>query len=64
MKLKYVNDDIKVILKGSDKEILLKNNIEGAQKIKDWMEQGRLLTIHSMEPSLEKIFLKITGREL
>ncbi|AGX42021.1 ABC transporter ATP-binding protein [Clostridium saccharobutylicum] len=64
LKLKYVNDDIKVILKGSDKEILLKNNIEGAQKIKDWMEQGRLLTIHSMEPSLEKIFLKITGREL
>lgn len=64
LKLKYINDDIKVILKDKDTEIMLKNNEEGGFKIKTWMEEGRLLAIHSMEPSLEKIFLNLTGREL
>lgn len=64
LKLKYTNDDIKVILKDRSKEIMLKNNPEGASKIKAWMEEGQLLAIHSMEPSLEKIFLNLTGREL
>lgn len=64
LKLKYTNDDIKIILKDKNKEIMLKNNPEGASKIKAWMEEGQLLAIHSMEPSLEKIFLNLTGREL
>ncbi|MEA4828107.1 MAG: ABC transporter ATP-binding protein, partial [Clostridium sp.] len=64
LKLKYTHDDIKVILKDRSKEIMLKNNPEGASKIKAWMEEGQLLAIHSMEPSLEKIFLNLTGREL
>ncbi|GAA0738640.1 ABC transporter ATP-binding protein [Clostridium oceanicum] len=64
LKLKYMNDDIKVILKDKNKEIMLKNNKEGALKIKEWMEEGKLLAIHSMEPSLERIFLNLTGREL
>lgn len=64
LKLKYTNDDIKVILKDRSKEIMLKNNPEGASRIKAWMEEGQLLAIHSMEPSLEKIFLNLTGREL
>jgi len=64
LKIKYTNDDIKVILKDKDNEIMLKNNLEGALRIKAWMEEGKLITIHSMEPSLEKIFLNLTGREL
>ncbi|PIH04948.1 ABC transporter ATP-binding protein [Clostridium combesii] len=64
LKLKYINDDIKVILKDESKEIMVKNNPESALKIKGWMEKGQLIAIHSMEPSLEKIFLKLTGREL
>lgn len=64
LKLKYINDDIKVILKDKNKEVMLKNDSEGASKIKAWMEEGQLLAIHSMEPSLEKIFLSLTGREL
>ncbi|NFL54378.1 ABC transporter ATP-binding protein [Clostridium botulinum] len=64
LKLKYINDDIKVILKDESKEIMVKNNPEGALKIKGWMEKGQLIAIHSMEPSLEKIFLKLTGKEL
>ncbi|MGH4122747.1 MAG: ABC transporter ATP-binding protein [Clostridium sp.] len=64
LKLKYINDDIKVILKDNHKEIMLKNDAEGASKIKTLMEEGQLLAIHSLEPSLEKIFLNLTGREL
>lgn len=62
LKLKYTTNEIKVILK--DKEIMLKNDEEGASKIKAWMENAQLMAIHSMEPSLEKIFLNLTGREL
>nr|WP_208459533.1 ABC transporter ATP-binding protein [Clostridium botulinum] len=64
LKLKYTNDDIKIILKDGSKEIMVKNNPEGALKIKGWIEKGQLIAIHSMEPSLEKIFLDLTGREL
>lgn len=64
LKLKHTTDDIKVILKEKNKEIMMKNNKEGAIKIKNWIEEGQLLAIHSMEPSLEKIFLQLTGREL
>ncbi|MGO5066092.1 ABC transporter ATP-binding protein [Clostridium sporogenes] len=64
LKLKYINDDIKVILKDKNKEVMVKNDSEGALKIKDWIEEGQLIAIHSMEPTLEKIFLTLTGREL
>ncbi|WP_125154788.1 ABC transporter ATP-binding protein [Clostridium rectalis] len=64
LKLKYINDDIKVILKDDKREIIVKNNQEGALKIRNWMEKGQLIAIHSMEPSLERIFLTLTGREL
>jgi len=64
LKLKYTTEDIKVILRDTDKKIMLKNNLESAIKIKMWMENGQLISIHSMEPSLEKIFLNLTGREL
>lgn len=64
LKLKYAEDDIKVLLKEETKPIIIKNNAEGARQIEGWIKGNRLLSIHSMEPSLEQIFLKLTGREL
>jgi ABC-2 type transport system ATP-binding protein len=64
LKLKYITDEIRIILKDDNKKIFLKNNAESAEKIKDWMTQGKLLSMHTLEPSLEKIFLNLTGREL
>lgn len=64
LKLKYASDDIQVKLKGEDKIVTVKNNEEGAEKIKVWMKDGQVLSIHSMEPTLEEIFLHLTGREL
>jgi ABC-2 type transport system ATP-binding protein len=64
LKLKYSGDDIQVKLKGEDELINIKNNGEGAEKIEAWMKNGQVLSIHSMEPNLEDIFLHLTGREL
>ncbi|AZV57410.1 ABC transporter ATP-binding protein [Clostridium sp. AWRP] len=63
LKLKYAKDDIKVVLRDNE-EVTVKNNRDGAIKIKNWMEDEKILSIHSMEPNLEEIFLDITGREL
>jgi ABC-2 type transport system ATP-binding protein len=65
LKLKYTTKEIKIILRQNEsKEIMLKNNPESAVKIKMWMDNGELKSIHSMEPTLEKIFLTLTGRKL
>lgn len=64
LKLKYRTDDITVTLKGNNEKIHLKNSPETGRKLMDWMSDGSLLTVHTMEPSLEKIFLMLTGREL
>jgi ABC-2 type transport system ATP-binding protein len=64
LKLKYAGNDIKIKLKSEDKPVIIKNNNEGAEQIKCWMKEGQVLSIHSMEPNLEKIFLHLTGREI
>ena len=64
LKLKYAGDDIQVKLKSENNSVIVKNNKEGAEKIESWMKQGQVLSIHSMEPNLEEIFLHLTGREL
>lgn len=64
LKFKHANDNIKIILKRDNQVVMIKNNKEGAVQIKTWMEEGQILSIHSMEPNLEKIFLNLTGREL
>lgn len=64
LKLKYTNNTIKVILKKDNQVMTLKNDSDGASKINKWINEGELLSIHSMEPNLEEIFLRLTGREL
>lgn len=64
LKFKYADDDIEVKLKNEKNTAIVKNNKYGAEKIKGWMENGQVVSIHSMEPNLEKIFLHLTGRGL
>jgi ABC-2 type transport system ATP-binding protein len=64
LKLKYTNNNIKVILKKDNQAVTIKNDREGAARVNGWMSEGQLLSIHSMEPNLEQIFLRLTGREL
>lgn len=61
---KYNKDKkIKVTMKdGSDEEY--KQNADAADKIAELIRQGSLETIHSEEPTLETIFLELTGKKL
>lgn len=64
LKLKYSDEYIEVKLKNNKNLTVIKNNKEDAEKIKCWLESEQVLSIHSMEPNLEKIFLNLTGRGL
>lgn len=42
----------------------LKHSPEASEQIALWLREDRVETIHSCEPTLETVFLKVTGREL
>ena len=42
----------------------LEENGQNARQISQWLENGKIETIHSCEPTLETVFLEVTGREL
>lgn len=64
LRLKYNKKiQFKVLLK--DNESLKLNDSEKTRgKINWWLENGELQTIHSCEPTLEDVFLQVTGRKL
>ncbi len=43
---------------------LLRQNPEDARLLSSWIQENRIETIHSCEPTLESVFLEVTGREL
>ena len=62
--LKYNKDKkYKVQLTDGSRHILNQNS-ESAEKIMVWIQGDRVETIHSCEPTLESVFLEVTGREL
>ena len=62
--LKYNKDKkYKVQLTDGSRHILNQNS-ESAEKIMVWIQGDRIETIHSCEPTLESVFLEVTGREL
>ena len=48
----------------SGEDIELDHNSVSAEKIRSLMEQGKIETIHSSEPTLETVFIELTGRKL
>ena len=52
------------ILLTSGEDIELPHSEESAAKIMSLMSQGKIETIHSSEPTLETVFLELTGRHL
>ena len=42
----------------------MSNNRTSAEKVKEYLEQEMVETIHSTEPSLETVFMELTGRGL
>jgi len=61
---KYNEEKSVKILLSSGEEITLSLSPENSRKIAEIVEKGAVVTMHSQEPTLEKIFLKLTGREL
>lgn len=53
----------RVQLTDGTKHVLLQNQ-DTAEKISQWLYESRIETIHSCEPTLETVFLEVTGREL
>ena len=54
---------LQVTLKGGEM-ILMENGRTSAQQIKEYLEKELIDTIHSTEPTLETVFLELTGRGL
>lgn len=45
-------------------EHMLEQNEKSIGQINSWMSENKIQTIHSCEPTLESVFLEVTGREL
>lgn len=61
---KYNHDKKYEVLLSGNKELTLEQTTENIRKIAEWMEQDAVECIHSCEPTLETVFLKVTGKSL
>ncbi len=61
-KYNYLNK-LRVTLKDGE-VVLLENGSDSAPQIKEYLEQERIAAIHSTEPTLETVFVELTGRGL
>ncbi|MDE6923907.1 MAG: ABC transporter ATP-binding protein [Acetatifactor sp.] len=61
---KYNLENVIEIILESGEKIVLANSGENAEVVARMMREGNIVSIHSSEPDLEKVFLYLTGREL
>lgn len=52
------------VLTNDNKEFTFKNNKTDLKKLAKVIEEGNVISIHSSEPTLEKVFIELTGKEL
>ncbi|KYG29612.1 ABC transporter ATP-binding protein [Alkalihalobacillus trypoxylicola] len=62
--LKYHSEKKYKIQLTDGQAFVLPHSNETTERIRVWMAKDELMTIHSCEPTLEKVFLEVTGREL
>lgn len=62
--LKYNHDKKYQVLLNNQEHILLEQNPENIHRISDWMQKNEIQCIHSCEPTLESVFLQVTGKAL
>jgi len=63
LKLKHADRPTITVI-ATDGRYVVNNDREGADRISAWMRAGQLLSIHSNEPTLGDIFVRLTGRTL
>ncbi len=61
---KYNKENNITILGRNGDTVTFLNGPEAAEQIADYFRQGNVEAIHSSEPNLETVFMKLTGREL
>lgn len=61
---KYNDEDKVKILCKDGSEITLSNSPQSAETIMEFFKEDKVLAIHSSEPNLETVFLRVTGRGL
>lgn len=59
----YSDSSVKIVLKGN-REVVVGKDAEGGAQIYEYLKAGEVITIHSNEPTLGDIFVKVTGRAL
>ena len=57
------NNEITIVTKTSE-VIVITNKSENSGKIEELFKDDNVLSIHSSEPTLESVFIKLTGKEL
>jgi ABC-2 type transport system ATP-binding protein len=62
LKLRYGQRTARVLLQDRRQESLRLDNPADAQRLAAWMEEGKVLTIHSQEGTLEDVFIALAGR--
>ncbi len=62
--LKYNRNKKYHVLLAGGRELELAQNPENIVKITRWMEGDEIMRIHSCEPTLETVFLEVTGKDL
>ena len=63
LKKQYADSTITVELT-NDEKIQLRKDAAGAEEMYQLMKENRVVTVHSNEPTLGDIFVKVTGGEL
>ena len=67
LKLRYGQNKTRVLLNGSngvEEHFIGINGVESAGILAEWMRFGKVKSVHSCEPTLSEIFVKVTGRDL
>jgi ABC-2 type transport system ATP-binding protein len=52
------------VITKDNKEITFKSNKVDSKKLAKLIEDEQILSIHSSEPTLETVFIELTGKEL
>lgn len=54
---------LRVTLKDGE-EVLLENGGASAELMKEYLEENKIASVHSTEPTLESVFVELTGTSL
>lgn len=64
LKLRYGHRTANVLLEDRSKTTIALGSVDDATRMASWMRDGKVLTVHSQEGTLEDVFIALAGRAL